>query len=143
MWEWILQELNNAYKSVCTGKSKINNSKLNADDIISDVCMILIQNPNFAYEIYIKKKTWLLAKLIRTQLYESHSKIYFDNKTDYSRYQHIIEVCNTYNIAPVSENAYKISAVMNNSEYGIVRIERLLDSVKKEEQYLDDEKTYK
>ena len=139
MWEWILQELNNAYKNVY-GKSSKNNSKVNADDVISEVCMVLIQNPTFAHEIYIKKKTWLLAKLIRTQIYENYSKVYFDNKTDYSRYQHIIEICNTYNIAPVSENAYKISAVMNNTEYGINRIERLLNSVKKEEQYLDSEK---
>ncbi len=126
MWSWIIKELYNACQ--ITGINK--RIGIQADDVVQDVCMQLLQNPKYAEEIYENEKAWLLVKLVKSQIYDSESKLYFDNKMDFSRYQKIIAVCDEYGIEPIAENAYKISSIMDNSSFGIPIVATLLSSKK-------------
>lgn len=126
MWAWIIEQLYCACQITGIAKS----SGAETDDVVQDVCMQLIGNPKYAKEIYEGKKTWLLAKLVKAQIYDSESRMYFDNKMDFSRYQRIIAVCDKYGIEPIAENAYKISSIMNNSSFGIPIVATLLSNKK-------------
>lgn len=127
MWNWILDELKTACR--ITGVSK--HSGTEAEDVISEVCLQLIANPEYAKEIYEGKKTWLLLKLVKAQIYDSKSKLSFDNRTEFSRYQKISLVCEKYGIEPIPENAYKIEAVMDSGSMSISTIAVILSSKKK------------
>ncbi|MCM1231608.1 MAG: hypothetical protein NC489_15935 [Ruminococcus flavefaciens] len=139
MWNWIMNELYNACKTVGVSKS----SGAETDDVVQDVCIQLLEKKEYAKEIYDGRKTWLLAKLVKAQIYESKSKLFFENKMELSRYQRIISVCDRYGIEPDPANAYKISAVMNERTYSIAMIASLLETKKRRtialQDYIDTE----
>ena len=112
MWEWILKEVEKIVKR--TGVN--NNLKANEDDIVSDVCYGLICDTKTAEEIYRTKNTSLLATIVNHTIYDKNSQLFFDNKMQFSRYQRIVEACKKYDIEPSVENAYKISALMQNEK---------------------------
>lgn len=126
MWEWILTTLNKI-------GSRIKNSE-KIDDAIQETCMLLLQDDKLAENIYSKKNIALLTKLLHVQLYEQTSKLYFENKVEFVRYQKIYSVCEKYNIQPIPENAYKIAGIIDESPYSIALVENILKD-KKEKVY--------
>lgn len=127
MWEWILQELTKQVNKICHGYIDEITDK---EDIIAEVCEKLVAKPELAEQIYNEKKTRYLAALLVTQLYEHSSKKQFDNKIDYVRYGKIKEICEKYDIQIIPQNAYKISALLNNKELSITAIETVIKNKK-------------
>jgi len=110
MWEWLLAELQKAVKAL-----PLRVEGVDKDDIVSNVALLLFENNELATDIYKHKKSALLYKLLKREIYEVKSKRFFDNKMDMSRYQRIIDVCDEYGIEPIPENAYKIVALIDNN----------------------------
>jgi hypothetical protein len=129
MWEWLLNELQKAVKAL-----KVNSSitSVDEDDIVSIVAIYLFQNKTLATKIYNDKNIGLLYKLVRHEIYEQKSKMFFENKMELSWYQRIIAVCEKYDIEPVPANAYKISALLEDTttskNFSIAGIVDLLSS---------------
>jgi len=110
MWEWLLAELQKAVKAL-----PLRVEGVDKDDIVSNVALLLFENKELATDIYKHKKSALLYKLLKREIYEVKSKRFFDNKMNMSRYQRIIDVCDEYGIEPIPENAYKIVALIDNN----------------------------
>lgn len=110
MWEWLLAELQKAVKAL-----PLRVEGVDKDDIVSNVALLLFENNELATDIYKHKKSVLLYKLLKREIYEVKSKRFFDNKMNMSRYQRIIDVCDEYGIEPIPENAYKIVALIDNN----------------------------
>lgn len=109
MWKWILDKLQQAANTI-----PIYVTGITRDDIVGNVSLYLCQNKDIAKNIYENKEIGLLYCLVKREIYEINSKIYFKNKMELSRYQRIINLCEEYEIEPEPENAYKISALMND-----------------------------
>lgn len=112
MWAWILKELQKAVKALPFNKALVGVEK---EDIVSLVALYLCQNQKMAKDIYEKKNIGLLYRLIKHEIFEQESKMCFNGTSAFSRYQRIIALCEKYDIEPIPENAYKISALLNNS----------------------------
>lgn len=125
MWAWILKELQKAVKALPFNKTVVG---VEREDIVSLVALYLCQNQKLAKDIYEKNNIGLLYRLIKHEIYEQESKACFNGTSALSRYQRIIAVCEKYNIEPVPENAYKISALLNNNfaDFTILGIATLL-----------------
>lgn len=125
MWAWILKELQKSVRALSLNSAAIGVEK---EDIVSLVIIKLCQNEALAKDIYDNKKKGYLYRLIKQEIYEQSSKDFFDNRMQLSRYQRIIAVCEKYNIEPRPENAYKISALLDNSyaDFTILGIMTLL-----------------
>lgn len=119
MWNWILTETNKIVNA-------ISNSCVDKNEIVSSVCLELTENVEKAEYIYENKRYGLLIKMVKGKLYEMQGNKYYDTKTDYTRYKKIIAVCDTYDIDPISDNAYKIEALIEDKAITISMIERLL-----------------
>lgn len=126
MWQWILENLTRAVKSINLSKNIIAVDK---EDIVSNVCLYLCEHQDIAKEIYEHKKIPYLYTLAKREVYEQQSKMFFDNKVELSRYQRIIAVCEKYGIEPKVENAYKISAVLDDqSNFSITGVMIILSA---------------
>lgn len=112
MWTWIMNELQKAVKALPLKKQIISVEK---DDIIQNVALTLLNNPDLAKDIYENKKVGVLYAIAKREIYGNEGKLYFENKMELSRFQRIMSVCKKYEIAPIPENAYKISALLENS----------------------------
>ena len=123
MWEWIFTELIKAGKRIMKSP---NNDGIELDDVVQEVCLRLIENQDFAEEIYNSQNIGILTKLLKLQMYEQRSNNFFDNKTDFMRYQKILKVCERYCIEPIPQNAYKISEILNDNSYSISLVESIL-----------------
>lgn len=81
--------------------------------------------------------------MLKFELYEMNtSSKGFDNKMAFSRYLRIIETCTKYKIDPIPDNAYKISAILNdaNSNFSISGVYSLLKQGQTQEyHYIDDD----
>lgn len=111
MWAWILKELQKAVKALPYNKTIVGVEK---EDIVSLVALYLCQNQKMAKDIFENKKISMLYRLVKREIYEQESKCISSYKMELSRYQRIIAVCEKYDIQPVPENAYKISALLND-----------------------------
>ena len=112
MWAWILKELQKAVKALPFNKAVVGVEK---EDIVSLVALYLCQNQKMAEDIYENKKISMLYKLAKREIYEQESRQVSSYKMELSRYQRVIAVCEQYGIQPVPENAYKISALLNDT----------------------------
>lgn len=122
-WEWLLTECKKISLHLCERPE-------DADDVASDVFTCLVQDKKLAKEIYEEKKYPILYTLVKRTAYKAHSKKYYADSKDYSRFKRIIQVCDRYNIPAIPENAYKISALIADSmgEYTIQRIVQVLEN---------------
>lgn len=111
MWSWILTELKKASRALPLSKNIV---AVDRDDIVSNVMLYLLSRPEVAEDIYNRKQIGSLYQLAKFEIYNQNSKMFFDNKMELSRYQRIMAVCQKYNIEPIPENAYKISALLEN-----------------------------
>ncbi len=128
-WNWFIREL-----KIIFWKTKINQQYTdnveNIDDMIQETIMQLLQNPKLAQTIYEEKNLNLLTRIAKRQIFKSTSRLHFSTKEAYSRYQKIIKVCKKYDIDPIPENAYKISALIeDNHHLTISLVESLLSNV--------------
>lgn len=112
MWSWILRELEKAVKATQVNKAVVG---MEQEDIVSLAAVRLCQNPKMAKDIYDNKRVGVLYRLVKRVIYEEESKQSCSYKMELSRYQRVLAVCDRYNIEPLPENAYKISALLNDS----------------------------
>lgn len=127
MWQWILENLTRAVKSIPLSNNIV--ALVGKDDIVSNVCLYLCEHQDVAKEIYENKKVPYLYTLAKREVYEQQSKMFFDNKVELSRYQRIIAVCEKYGIEPKVENAYKISAILDDqSNFSITGVMAILSA---------------
>lgn len=131
MWEWIVTTLQQQAKPMSKMCVRMGSS---ADDIVSEVCIELLEHKELAERVYQGKEVGAIVSLLKRKLYELDAKNRFNNKVDYSRYQKIMQVCEEYGIEPIPENAYKIAAITGNEHknLGIMRIRTLLMTKKPE-----------
>lgn len=120
MWEWLMQQLKSAAKSVGNYNDK--------DDIIAEVLLQLLEDKNLATKIYKSKNVGILYAMLKYKQFELNSKYGFENKIALSRYLRIINCCEKYGIEPVPENAYKIVALIEdfNNNFSIEGVRDLL-----------------
>ena len=135
MWEWIMATLDH----ICQKNNvAVLSNSLEADDIKSEVCILLLKNKELAKNIYEKKDFFYLRKLVKRMIYELRAGQYFSNKEYFSRFQRIEFVCQKYGIEMSPENAYKISNMMEHEnyckeEFSICHISKLLKEKKEKE----------
>ncbi len=112
MWAWILDELRKIVYSL-----KVNRTitSVDEDDIISEIVLYLCQNQNVAEDIYNNKKISFLYSLARKEIYNQQGQQFFNNKMEFSWWQRIKDVCEKYEIEMRPENAYKISAILEET----------------------------
>ena len=137
MWEWFLEEL----YVICQLNGVSKTSGAEKDDVVQDVCVRLLkaakkdaEGEEYVREIYEKGKINLLYTLVRRVIFESKSRLYFDGtnaRQEFSSYRKIKEVCDTYEIKAIPENAYKISELIDDEKrFSIRTVERLLHDKK-------------
>ena len=112
MWAWILSELQRITKSLQVNRTI---TAVDEDDIVAEVLLYLCQNQELAQDIYKNKKIMLLYQLARAEIYNQRAKQFFKNKMELSLWQKIKDVCDKYKIEMRPENAYKISALLEES----------------------------
>lgn len=115
MWAWIIKELQKATRSLSLNSSVTGVDK---EDIVSLVLMKLCQDEALAKDIYKNERRTYLYRLVKEEVYEQDSKAMFDNKMQFSRYKRVLAVCRKHDIEAVPENAYKISAILDNQYAG-------------------------
>lgn len=111
MWTWIMNELQKAVKALPLNKQVVSVEK---DDIVQNVALTLLNNPDLAKNIYENKRVGVLYAIAKREIYDNEGTFYFENKMELSRFQRIMAVCKKYDIVPIPENAYKISALLEN-----------------------------
>lgn len=112
MWAWILSELQKAVTALPMDSAITGIDK---DDIVSIVILYLCEDQKLAVEIYKNQKIGLLYQLVKCELYEQKSRMFFNNKMELTNYNRIMDVCQKYNIEAKKENAYKISALLEDT----------------------------
>lgn len=116
MWEWIQKTLYQQVKNIRVNKSLVGTA--DADDIVQNVMLHLFQNESIAEEIYKEKKIALLYTLAKKDLYKQEClELNLSNKALLYRIQTILKCCEEHNIAVSPDNAYKISIILNSSDY--------------------------
>ena len=78
MWEWILNNLTAVVQKMHLSKSI---SGVEKDDIVSMVIMRLCEDRKLAQQIYDEKKTGLLYRMAKCEIYEQKSKMFFNINT--------------------------------------------------------------
>lgn len=128
MWHWIMDELQKAVNGLRFNKQYID---VERDDIVQNVAITLLNNPELAKDIYDNKKVGTLYVIVKREIYNNEAKFYFENKMELSRFQRIIAVCEKHGIKPIPENAYKISAILEtgNNNFTISGVESLLSRI--------------
>lgn len=133
MWEWISKQL--YWACNCIGFNRnILGTECEEDDVVQDVCMYLYEHKDYAQKIYEKQDRAfpLLIRLVEARIFEYQSKLYFDNKQEFFKFRKIMSVCEENGIDPIPENAYKVSAIIDDDrDYGIVCVSGLLKRSKK------------
>lgn len=121
--EWLLKEC----KRIALQLSK---RPEDADDTASEVIAYFIANKKQALSVYEQRNYQYLYGMIKRRLYENYSKRFFADVKDYGRYKRIMGVCEQYDIAAVPDNAYKISALIqdNHNEYTIQNVANILEA---------------
>lgn len=124
MWEWIYNEL---FKQMKTFKG-LNGRQIDKDDVIGNVSLYLCQHKEEACKIYKEKKKSILYQMLKHEIYAISGMRVFKDKMEYSRFQRIKKICQEYNIEIKKENAYKIFALLDNSEnFTINGIEHIIE----------------
>ena len=123
-----MEELQKAVKGLRFNKQYIS---VERDDIVQNVALILLNDLEMAKDIYENKKIGTLYVIVKREIYNNEAKFYFDNKMELSRFQRILAVCEKYDIKPVPENAYKISAILEtgNNNFTVSGVESLLSRI--------------
>ncbi len=85
------------------------------DDIVSEVILYLLQNQDIAEDIYRNKKRGFLYHLDKKEIFNQRGKMFFKNKMEFSWWQRVRDVCEAHNIDMRPENAYKISAILEET----------------------------
>ena len=112
MWEWLTKQTQRVLNTLGLNAHYID---VNAEDIVQNVLINLLADENLARDIYENKKYRLLYTIVKREVYASEASG-FSNKMELSRFQRIMSVCSKYNIDPIPENAYKISAILDNAD---------------------------
>lgn len=123
MWEWLntaVRELVRLYR--------ISSSLGDRDDISQEVLMYLNKDISLAEKIFEEKNKCLLYTIIKKIIFRESAKSKGFKKDTLTHYNRIINVCDKHGIEPSPENAYKISEIINESNYSIVYVKSLLSS---------------
>lgn len=129
MWEWLNQKVSNiVFKLYREGYI----SGVSSDDVKQEILVELFQSEELARAIYKSENIRLLYQICKTKIYELNSKQFFGSKEEYQKYTLILKTCKDYGIEPKPENAYKISAILQNMKirqryFGITYICTLLN----------------
>lgn len=116
MWEWIQTTLYQLINSMNINKRLI--SEADKDDIVQNVMLYLIQNEKTAIDVYENNKKAFLLASIKREIYRQECSVSkLSNTALLYRLQTILKCCNDYKIAPSPDNAYKISIILNSSDY--------------------------
>lgn len=118
MWDWIMK----------TTKWAVRSSQISEnfkDDIVQETMLYFLKNEKAARAVFEKKEKAYIMVIVKGIIFDQTSKSSFKDKTMLTRYNRIIRVCEQYGIEPVKENAYKIAAILKDSNYTILKIEYL------------------
>ena len=107
------------------------------EEIISDLYERLVRNEKLAATLCEMIKNGerqrckqIILTLFNDIKYKAVTKTYYNDAKSYMMYKRIEECCIQNNIGIYPDNAYKISALMNDKDYSIVVVERLLRNKK-------------
>ena len=123
MWEWLntaVRELVRLYR--------ISSSLGDRDDISQEVLMYLNKDISLAEKIFEEKNKCLLYTIIKKIIFRESAKSKGIKKDTLTHYNRIINVCDKHGIDPCPENAYKISEIINESNYSIIYVKSILSS---------------
>lgn len=123
IWTWFVNECN--IMSRYFGLQKCD-----AEDLAEDVLLDLLNDKELARRIYERELRGVLSKIVKHKLYAITAKKFFDSKEDYCRYRKITNACDRYAIPALPANAYKIAAVIDDKNFSIQSVRRLLLIVK-------------
>lgn len=118
MWDWLME----------TARRAVNSCNISAnfrDDVVQETMMYFLKNEKTALSVYEKKEKAYVFRIVKGIIFDQTSRKSFKDKTMLTRYNRVLEVCETYGIEPIKENAYKIAAIMNDTNYTILKIEYL------------------
>lgn len=133
MWQWLLDECSTIIRTYF-------NVKEDADDIIQDIMIELINKEDYARQIYesrFQKGRSQLITVCRYKAFSYRAHQLTDSKDDYSCYCRIVGVCNKYNIPVNPEYAYKIAPLIPDRDYTIAKVEKVLTLLKPRTESLD------
>ena len=134
-WEWLIDKLKMVSYLL---KSRSYISEQDIEDITADVLENLARKPEKAKYIAETQNTAYLVKMFkaRTQHYVVLEDFDTDKHTD--NWFRIKKVCDTYNIEPVPQNAYKIETFINDKRLTIAVIENILKEKRKNIRYCEE-----
>lgn len=130
MWETLLSECSKI------AANNIRNEQ-DADDCIQDVMLKLMNDPDKIGQMDENALRGYLKKLIKISIFEKYSMEVAKNKTAYWRYKQISMVCEKYMIQPTPQNAYLIAPLMEDEQYTISAVERILRDIRPRNVSLD------
>lgn len=130
MWETLLSECSKI------AANNIRNEQ-DADDCIQDVMLKLMNDPDKIRQMDENALRGYLKKLIKISIFEKYSMEVAKNKTAYWRYKQISMVCEKYMIQPTPQNAYLIAPLMEDEQYTISAVERILRDIRPRNVSLD------
>lgn len=130
MWETLLSECSKI------AANNIRNEQ-DADDCIQDVMLKLMNDPDKIRQMDENALRGYLKKMIKISIFEKYSMEVAKNKTAYWRYKQISMVCEKYMIQPTPQNAYLIAPLMEDEQYTISAVERILRDIRPRNVSLD------
>ena len=124
MWESLLNEC----AKIAT--NNIGNSQ-DAEDCIQEVMIKLLnESQNKIIELDECALHGFLKKMLKISIFEKKSKEVARNKTAYWRYKQIANVCEQNRIHPIPQNAYLIAPLMEEEQYTLSAVEKILNDVR-------------
>lgn len=128
-WRWIMETI---YEIIET-QNLLDKLPLSPDDVVQDTVRYMLERKkkngvDLAEFIYNDKENnmALLVSFVKICIDESNGNQYYDNNTDFLRYKKIHSVCSKYNIPEEPNNAYMISAIINEKLFSIPLVEQIL-----------------
>lgn len=109
LWEWL------AKKTAEIVKRRYKDGTIKGydrDDVTQEVLMYLFDNKEYAQKIYEQQSFSMLYQVVRAVIFRLQDKNSFLEFRERSLLAMISKICSEYGIEPVSENAYKVTAVL-------------------------------
>lgn len=131
MWEWLMANCRHAVSAIGFNKHIITCTT--EDDVIQEVMMQLFEDERLANRIYSEKNIQLLYVITKRTISTLQGRERNQSKAEYHRFRLVESVCDKYNIEPVKENAYKITALIaaekeNENDYPFNTVLAILEN---------------
>ena len=144
MWNWLYDELYATF----TYNGLADDLCLSPDDMVQEVFKFILERKerygtDIASEIYEKKDSRKLLRLVRERIAESTGEKWFDTDQNYRRYKKVHAVCQANNIPEDASNSWMIWGVIDDKVFTISLISLLLQKKKPKQCSYDELKEAK